>query len=310
MTAAAKKIIWRIVQVILIGLIFYFLGKQVVENWGKVTAYHWHIRYPELIFSTALCVFTFFIMSSVWRLIILSLGKSISYRKAFKISYIANLGRYIPGKIWQVLGMVVLARREGIAEEEAVTSFGLSELFAVPSGLLAGIAFLMLSPGGIGDYANIPYMSTGLYVAGAGILLVSLVTVFSPRLMEGLLNRLFALFKRQAIRLNINKSLAAAIYGGYFLGWSLYGFSFWIFVRGVTEQAAPVFAVAGLFIIAYQVGYLAIFAPGGMGPREAMMTLLLAPFFGPAVAAALSLASRLWLIIVEAIAALIAFKIK
>ncbi|NMC43979.1 MAG: UPF0104 family protein, partial [candidate division Zixibacteria bacterium] len=58
------------------------------------------------------------------------------------------------------------------------------------------------------------------------------------------------------------------------------------------------------------IGYLAIFAPGGIGPREAVMTLLLAPFFGPAVAAALSLASRLWLIVVEAVAALIALKIK
>lgn len=310
MNPRAKKIIWRIIQIALIGAIFYFLGRQLVDNWGKVTAYEWQISYPALILSTALCVFTFFIMSSVWRLIILSLGKRIGNAKAFKISYIANLGRYIPGKIWQMFGMIVLARKEGISEEEAVTSFGLTQLFAVPSGLLCGVVFLMLSPGGFGDYARIPYVSAGLKIVGAAILAVSLWTVFYPRQMEALLNRLFVLFRRKAIRLDINKSLAAAIYGGYFLGWSLYGLSFWIFVKGVTVQAAPLFPVIGLFVIAYQVGYLALFAPGGIGPREAVMTLLLAPFFGPAVAAALSLASRLWLIVVEAIAALIALKIK
>lgn len=310
MTPGTRKVVWRIIQVVLIGLIFYFLGKQLVDNWGKVAAYRWQINYPMLIIATALCVFTFFIMSSVWRLIILSLGKQIGNAKAFKISYIANLGRYIPGKIWQMFGMIMLAKKEGITEEEAVTSFGLTQLFAVPSGLLCGVVFLMLSPGGFGDYSRIPYMSAGLKIVGAAILLVSLLTVFFPQRMEALLNRVFILFKRKAIRLEINKSLAAAIYGGYFLAWSLYGLSFWIFVKGVTVQAAPVFPVIGLFVIAYQIGYLALFAPGGMGPREAVMTLLLAPFFGPAVAAALSLASRLWLIIVEAIAALIALKIK
>jgi glycosyltransferase 2 family protein len=310
MTAQSKKVIWRSLQIVLIGLIFYFLGKQLVDNWGKVTAYEWQINYPLLVVATALCVFTFFIMSSVWRLIILSLGKQIGNAKAFKISYIANLGRYIPGKIWQMFGMIMLAKKEGITEEEAVTSFGLTQLFAVPSGLLCGVVFLMLSPGGFDQYARIPYLSAGLKIAGAAILLVSLLTVFFPQRMEAFLNRIFVFFRRKAIRLEINKSLAAAIYGGYFLAWSLYGLSFWIFVKGVTVQAAPVFPVIGLFVVAYQIGYLALFAPGGMGPREAVMTLLLAPFFGPAVAAALSLASRLWLIIVEAIAALIALKIK
>ena len=310
MTPGTKKLLWRITQVVLIGLIFYFLGRQLVDNWGKVAAYDWHINYPALAISTALCVFTFFIMSSVWRLIILSLGKRIGNAKAFKISYIANLGRYIPGKIWQMFGMIMLAKKEGITEEEAVTSFGLTQLFAVPSGLLCGVVFLALSPRSFNDYARTPYLSAGLKIGGAAILLISLLTVFYPQRMEALLNRIFVLFKRKAIRLEINKSLAAAIYGGYFLAWSLYGLSFWIFVKGVTVEAAPVFPVIGLFVIAYQIGYLALFAPGGIGPREAVMTLLLAPFFGPAVAAALSLASRLWLIVVEAIAALIALKIK
>jgi len=310
MTPTAKQVLWRITQVVLIGVIFYFLGKQLVDNWGKVAAYRWQVNYPLLVLATALCVFTFFIMSSVWRLIILSLGRRIGPAKAFKVSYIANLGRYIPGKVWQMFGMIVLARKEGITEEEALTSFGLTELFAVPSGLLCGVVFLMLSPGGIDDYSRIPYATTGLILIGVAILLVSLWTVVFPRHMETILNRIFVFFKRKAIRLEINKSLAAAIYGGYFLGWSLYGLSFWIFVKGVTVQAAPLFPVIGLFVIAYQIGYLAIFAPGGIGPREAVMTLLLAPFFGPAVAAALSLASRLWLIVVEAVAALIALKIK
>jgi uncharacterized membrane protein YbhN (UPF0104 family) len=66
----------------------------------------------------------------------------------------------------------------------------------------------------------------------------------------------------------------------------------------------------GLFIIAYQIGYLALFAPGGVGPREIMLQVLMAPFFGPTVAAAIAIAARVWVIIAEGISALLALKIK
>lgn len=310
MKAGSKKIIWRILQTVLIGLIFYFLGRQILIHQEQVLSYDWQVNYYYLIGSTLSVIFTFFLMSSVWRFIIASLGKSVSFGKAFKIAYLANLGRYIPGKIWQMFGMIYLAKKEGISEEEAVTSFGLTQLFAVPSGLLAGILFLALSPGAIAEYAEIPYMTTGIALGAAIIFVLSLLVVFFPRPIESLLNRLLGLLKRPPVRLVINKSLAAAIYGGYFLAWSLYGFSFWLFLRGVTAQATPLFPIIGLFIIAYQIGYLFLFAPGGMGPREAVLTVMLTPFLGQGVAGAVAIASRLWLIIAEALSAAIALKIK
>jgi len=306
----ARKIIWRIIQAATIILIFYYLGRQVVVNWTMVTTYDWRINYLLLAISVLCVVGTFFVFSSVWRFIILALGRQIGHRKAFKISYIANLGRYIPGRIWQMFGMIYLAKKEGITEEEALTSFGMNQLFGIPSGLLAGIVCLMLSPGVLQRYSIVPFLSLGIVVVGAVILAVSLGVVFFPQRAEGMLNRIFVLFKRHPVRLQMNKSLAASIYGGYFLGWMLYGVSFWIFLKGTVALEAPFFALIGLFVIAYQIGYLALFAPGGVGPREAVITLMLAPFCGPAVAAAIAIASRLWLIAAESLAALIAFRIK
>ncbi len=310
MTAKGKKIIWRIFQVLIIGVIFYFLGKQLVSNWEQVVNYDWQIRYGYLIAAVLSVVVTFYVFSSVWKIIVRSLGKEVGYAQSFKIAYLANLGRYIPGKIWQMFGMIYLAKKEGVTEEEAVASFGMSQIFAIPSGLLSGIVFLSLYPGVKDFYADVPFMTTGMMTIGICIFIVSLVVVFFPKPLERLANRLFALIKRKPICLQMNKSLAATIYGGYFLAWSLYGFSFWLFLKGITGQETMLLPMAGIFIIAYQIGYLMLFAPGGVGPREAMMELMLTPFFGIGVATAIAIAARIWLIGAETVCAIIALRIK
>lgn len=310
MKPGVRKILWRFLQVALIGLIFYFLGRQLYDNWNLVTEHEWQLQYFNLALALAAVLVTFFVFSSVWKLIIHSLNKNVSYAKSFKIAYIANLGRYIPGKIWQMFGMIYLAKKEGITEEEAITSFGLSQLFAIPSGLLAGAVLLGLQPGGFERYAGIPFFNAGVFLIGALMLFFSLAVVFLPHISERVMNFFFRLARRKPITLTMHKSLAAGIYGGYFLAWCLYGLSFCIFLKGVTGDQILIFPMAGAFVISYQIGYLALFAPGGVGPREAMMTLMLSPFFGPAVATAIAIASRLWLIVAEAVSALIALRIK
>ncbi len=310
MSKSFKKIFWRVIQVLVIGLIFYFLGRQMYDNWSEVTKYHWQLNYFWLSLALISVIITFFVFSSVWKLIIRSLGKEVSFSHSFKIAYLANLGRYIPGKIWQMFGMIYLAKKEGVTEEEAVTSFGLSQVFAIPSGLLSGFLFLGLYPGVLKEYSSLPFFKSGLMIVGIAILLLSLAVMFFPKPLEKLLNRILKIIKRNPVNLGMNKSLAASIYGGYFLAWSMYGFSFWLFLKGITTQETMLFPMIGIFIIAYQIGYLMLFAPGGVGPREAMMEIMLAPFFGVGVAAAIAIAARVWLITAEALSALIAISIK
>jgi uncharacterized membrane protein YbhN (UPF0104 family) len=305
-----KKTLLRVIQIVVIGLIFYFLGERLISHWYQVKSYEWRIDIFYLIAATLSVIFTFFVFSSVWKIIIRSLNKEVGYAKSFRIAYLANLGRYVPGKVWQMFGMIYLAKKEGVTEEEAVTSFGLSQLFAIPSGFLSGLVLLSVHPGILDQYSSIPYLTIGVITIAGAVFLLSMMVVFVPKLMERGLNRLFMLVRRRPISLGMNKSLAAAIYGGYFLAWILYGLSFWLFLKGITVQSTPVLPMAGIFIIAYQIGYLFLLAPGGVGPREGAMAVLLTPFFGAGVPAAIAVTARLWLIVAEALSALIAIRIK
>ena len=87
----------------------------------------------------------------------------------------------------------------------------------------------------------------------------------------------------------------------YVAGWTLTGTSFWLTARALV--AAPVSDIpvyVGAFAAAWLVGVLAIFAPGGLGVREALLVALLRGRLGTADALVLATASRAVLTFVDA----------
>jgi glycosyltransferase 2 family protein len=80
------------------------------------------------------------------------------------------------------------------------------------------------------------------------------------------------------------------------LAWVAYGIAFVLLARGVLPDVHLGLAQAiGVFTCSYLVGFLALFAPGGLGPRESVFLLMLAGDIGFKPAAGLALASRLLL---------------
>lgn len=58
--------------------------------------------------------------------------------------------------------------------------------------------------------------------------------------------------------------------------WVLFGLSFWLVFP---PQAGFLMPVVGAFSLSWVAGYVAFFAPGGIGIREALLTILLGGFF-------------------------------
>ena len=95
---------------------------------------------------------------------------------------------------------------------------------------------------------------------------------------------------------------------GNMLSWALYGFAFAWFARGVLGVAAgATWEYIAVFTASYVIGYIILIAPGGLGPREAVMYQLLTSMSlaTPAEAALLTVASRVWLTILEIVPGLL-----
>ena len=116
-----KPVLFNLLKIALTLVILYFLYRQVAHHWQEIKAYQWQIHWGYLILSVVVGIGTFFILSLIWRRIIAGFGHQLSVTKAFRIFYLSDLGRYIPGKIWPLLGVLYLSKKEGIPPERALS---------------------------------------------------------------------------------------------------------------------------------------------------------------------------------------------
>lgn len=302
-----RKISVRILQILLIAALLYFIADRIAGNWNEIKAYEWHVNYLLLLLSLVVMLLALVVMSWTLAIIFGAFSRPVANRKAFKIAYLAQLGRYIPGKIWQVFGMIYLAGKEGITRTEAVTSFALAQLFATPPAILIVCLYLVFT--GSFSFEAFDITTVG-YVLGA-VVIASVFILFRPSWLRGVLNWLLSRLGRETISFEIRKSSGVKILFSYFVAWNLYGLAFYLFLIAVSDFPAGHFLqAAGIFCAAYLVGYWSILTPGGIGVREAVMVVLLAAYFPPGVAAAVAAFARLWSIAGELVASAVALKIK
>ncbi len=303
-----RKIFLNLLKLILTLIILYFLFHQVSRHWEEIKAYRWQIEWGWLALSIVVGIGTFFLLAIIWRQIIAGFGYRVTPPKAFRIFYLSNLGRYIPGKIWQLFGILYLTKREGIPPEHAGASFVLVQLFAIPASFLVFVLAVQFEPKLFIE--QISFLGEGsAYLITAAMVVISLVIILKPQAVFAVVNLLLRKLHRPELVFHVDKKVALSIFLGYSVAWSCYGVAFWLFLRAIGSPSVSLVAAAGAFNAAYQIGYLALFAPGGFGPRELVLGLMLVPFLGP-IAAAVAIAARLWVILIESLAALLALAVR
>jgi hypothetical protein len=193
--SSKKKIAIRIAQLLLIAALLFFIGDRIAGNWDEIKTYDWHVNYPLLALSLVVMLIALFVMSVVLAAIFGTFSKSVSSAKAFKIAYLSQLGRYIPGKIWQVFGMVYLAGKEGISKTEAITSFALAQVFATPPAILIVCLYLIFA----GNLSLEAFDITVIGYALGAVVLMSLIVLLKPSWLRGLINYVLARLRKGTI---------------------------------------------------------------------------------------------------------------
>lgn len=207
----------------------------------------------------------------------------------------SNLGRYVPGKIWQVTSLVGYVRSRGDSGAGA-----LATLLAFQSVMLATGAGL-----GLATLGTRAFHGLGPWPIVLGVLAVALALAPPAlRLLVRLGQRLLREPKNSGPVSLGGKILARTAVGGLTV-WLLHGFGFWALLQGlVAENPVDPIVACGVFSTSYVIGYVAIIAPGGMIVREgaiiSLLTVVAAVSPGPA--AALALAARLWATVAELVA--------
>jgi uncharacterized membrane protein YbhN (UPF0104 family) len=276
-----------------------------VDNWQAVSTYDWIINPYMVSLSFVLHILAYIFFSKTWCILMESFGFSIKLRQGFKIAYLTNLGRYLPGKIWPVFGMIYLLNRIGIKKEVAIASWGIATILGLPPAFLLASITIYAYPEIISEVTGGPSPAPAMLIVFFGLL--SLVLIWFPQKAIAFYNYVIIKLKKTPLEFSISKAAAGKVYLGYFFTWCLYGLAFYSFAKGISDHVdIPITAATGSFVLAYILGYLAVFSPGGLGARELVLTGVLTPFFGP-LAAGIALAARVWNMLNEIIAAAVAW---
>ncbi|KPL00443.1 MAG: hypothetical protein AMJ91_04810 [candidate division Zixibacteria bacterium SM23_73_3] len=305
-----KKILIRSAQVIVILLIFYFLVKGVIANWDQVKGFDWKFDYPLLILSFVLQMAALFWLVQIWRWILRHTGSTVSYSGLFKVWFFANLGRYLPGKVWQFLGMVYMLEKRGVPPRNTFSTVVLAQTCSVMSGLLIAFAFL-----GVNLYSQFLSGNPGLIVVIAIFFLAVIALVSYPNLLRKVVNFGLGVLKREKISLDISSKDVIIYILCYSVSWLLFGLAFLVFIKAMAVASFAMYpSLTGAFAFSVNIGFLVLFVPGGIGVREGLLVLLLSTlfpaFFPVPVATLISLLARLWVTVAELLCFSIAVPLK
>ncbi len=220
-----------------------------------------------------------------WVAMLTARGHNAPPRRAMSWYFTGQLGKYVPGGIWPIVGRAELAVRGGVARPAAygATTASMAATYTAAT-LVTGVASLAAW--------SYPVIGTALLIG----LVAASVIVWSPPVRTATM--------RLAARVGITVSslpglrrLVASV-AVHVPAWLLVAASTWVTARAF---GADIGAVDLVFAstASWLAGFVVVGVPGGIGVREAVFTALAAPAAGSSVAVAVALASRVVFVVVD-----------
>ncbi|MGB2956969.1 MAG: hypothetical protein WBB64_13505, partial [Anaerolineales bacterium] len=197
---------------------------------------------------------------------------------------VTQLGKYLPGGIWHFAGKFSLYKLMGLSVKDTTRVMVLETFWLFSSAGLTGMLSLLITGN------QIPCEQIGILCAPEMmryyILPLVLVWVGASYLFERIL------FKDKAFnKTDFIFSLLEQV-----ITWLLLGASFWLVFPPDSGFAVE---IIGAFSISWLVGYTAVFAPGGIGIRELMLTLLLGAYLSQSEVSIFATIHRLIWVVAE-----------
>jgi len=230
----------------------------------------------------------------VWRDLVTAQGYRTRPLAGLRVFFLAQLGKYLPGGIWNYVAQVDMARDLRVPPRQSALASLLSLALSVITALItAGL--------------TLPFALPGLLAAywWTFLAIPVLVALLVPRCVTWWSSLAFRLLRRPAepVRLTGATLLRASLL--MMASWLALGLHLLLLVRGTGGDIAslPLLSIGG-FALAWVAGFLVLFAPAGAGVREAALVLCFAGVLPGGVVLTIALLSRVLLVVADGLLAL------
>ncbi len=226
------------------------------------------------------------------RQILRLVGVSLPPGKVFTATFLPQLARYVPGKVWAILTYVFVLEREGVDRGTAVASGALVLYYDLVSAV--SVFLLCLAAAGI---------VAGLAVPGA-LGVAAAAAVGCVLCHPGIIRRILVLTRHRACpacRITYRGSMGVLLL--MLLEWAVYGVGFFHLAAALGHtETRQTLLILGSSAVSWVAGNLAFFFPAGLGAREGVHVFLGGLFVPPGLVAGISVAERVWYTVGEAVA--------
>ena len=239
------------------------------------------------------------LLGANWLVILRAGGAHAPWRRGLGWFFVGQLGKYVPGGIWPIVGQSELAVRDGVTRPNAYRSTALSMVATLLGAATVAAAAGLVAPSGS---RAVP----ALLALAVALLMVGLAAPPVRRLLHRLADRV------TVRELRLPEGLwFAGIVARYLPMWVLYAVMTVgsAHALGASLDTELVVTLVYAACLSWMAGFVIIGLPGGLGVREAVLISLLTGPLGAGVAVSTALISRVVSIGVDLTAAALAVPI-
>ncbi|MBN1658749.1 MAG: flippase-like domain-containing protein [Anaerolineae bacterium] len=264
----------------------------VYRHWETLVEANLTFNFRWLALSLVLMVPVGIVPSFLWgRIMRDGLGVRLSWQAGCEVWFFSQLTRYLPGGVWSYLSRVYLCGELGVAA--ATTTFSLLvEMLLI---LITQVTVFLVTLPFWSERPTALYWTLFVIPLGLGVL------------HPGVVRRVLGWIARRGgaaptVHTELGALRVPVMLAGYTTAALGGGVAFYCLVRAIYPAPPSLLpALAGMVNISATVGFLFLVAPSGLGVREGTLAFLLSLYLPAPVAVAISLASRVWLIVAEAL---------
>jgi hypothetical protein len=290
----------RVAQWLFAVLVVVFASIAISKRWdmigGRVATLD--VDWWRLVEASVLVFVAYAVLIETWRRVLAAWDTQLPWWTAARIWFAASLGKYIPGNLWSLAALGVMAKETGASSVAAAGSSIIVNVF----NLVSGLALVLLFASRL-----VPHAAVFAVVA-----VVSIGGVLAAPMWLPLMVKLACKVTKRDLPLPvIPASTVWWSLAGTSFAWCAYGEAFRLFAISILGNNAVhggVVLYIAAYTAAYIVGFVTLIAPAGIGVREAGiwegLPLLGLTTYGDAVIVAVI--SRLWLTVLEVIPGLVA----
>jgi uncharacterized membrane protein YbhN (UPF0104 family) len=286
----ARPRVLKGIELALLVLTVGFCAWAIQDQWPKAEPLLADANPAYLTLSFAIVAVYYLVFILGWVRILEAWGIQVPYRVALQAEMVSMLAKYLPGGVWTPAARALALRRYGGVTN---TSTVLASIFveAILSAI-SGVIVFVLSLAWVRG-VNAPLLPLVVFAVLCALLL-------HPRIFRPVFNKLLKPFGAHGIE-PLPFPLTLGLLAFYCGTWVIGGFAVYFMLRSVGAEVglATIPYLGGVSAVGAIVAVLAVFAPSGLGVREATMYGLLLALTTSGPALGVTVINRLVITLVE-----------